>query len=157
MNSLARTWLRRIALGLPLATASLTLTACPYDGNCGGTHERVYTITAEQRAMIVADGGQHDAGLGDGGVNTCQDLCRSLGTDLYDADVSACSVNWVDVDPELHCTFVTYCVGGRRPAGLLAGVGRACDAVGRFLADSAHLEAASVPAFAELAHELTLH
>jgi hypothetical protein len=51
------------------------------------------------------------------------------------------------------------CAIGRRPEGLhaprAAHTGDECDAVGRFFAEAAHLEAASVVAFERLAEELT--
>lgn len=47
------------------------------------------------------------------------------------------------------------CAIGRRPPGLVSSGTAACDeALGRFFAEAAHLEAASVPAFAQLRAEL---
>jgi hypothetical protein len=50
------------------------------------------------------------------------------------------------------------CVGvGRRPAGLAASRAEAAEPLGAYFAEMAHLEAASVVAFARLAEELALH
>ena len=49
------------------------------------------------------------------------------------------------------------CVGGRRPPGLRAAARVDGGAVGRWLATAADLEAASVPAFVQLARELIAH
>ena len=50
------------------------------------------------------------------------------------------------------------CVVGRRPVGLqVAGTCEGTDALGRYFADVAHLEAASVHAFLRLREELALH
>jgi hypothetical protein len=59
----------------------------------------------------------------------------------------------------VHVEYLTYveCSAGRRPPGLRATTPVAAAAVGRWLAAAAHLEAASVPAFALLAEELALH
>jgi hypothetical protein len=51
----------------------------------------------------------------------------------------------------------TRCTGGRRPAGFDTIALSARDAVGEWLARTAALEAASVPAFRILAHELRAH
>lgn len=54
------------------------------------------------------------------------------------------------------CSVPPSCIGGRRPAGLaISGV--AADGLGAHFAELARLEAASVHAFVELAHELVLH
>ncbi len=48
-------------------------------------------------------------------------------------------------------------ISGRRPEGLAAAAASARDALGRFLADAAHLEAAAVLAFERMSAELTAH
>lgn len=152
MRSLTLTWMRKIALGLPLASVTLfSQGGCVYCGDCGGEEELTYTITAEQRAMIGAD-----AAMSDGGVSTCEQLCAML-AGAYDGNVIACSIDDSTADPTLNCTVNYVCIGGRRPAGLLAGACRARGAVGRYFASSARLEAASIPAFEDLARELALH
>ncbi|MCB9569960.1 MAG: ferritin-like domain-containing protein [Myxococcales bacterium] len=72
----------------------------------------------------------------------------------YDPDFIGCEA--IDgEDAKVACTYQTYCVGGRRPAGLCSeGRGEGETSLGRWLAELAHLEAASVPAFERLADEL---
>jgi hypothetical protein len=71
-------------------------------------------------------------------------------------DVVSCQALKEAVD-YVRCT-VADCVFGRRPEGLRSG-GRALagDAGGLWLAEAAHLEAASVPAFERLAAALAMH
>jgi hypothetical protein len=58
----------------------------------------------------------------------------------------------------LVCQYYEYLCSGRRPQSLLPPAVFRCDAtIGSWLANAAHLEAASVPAFFELAVELALH
>jgi rubrerythrin len=59
---------------------------------------------------------------------------------------------------KVGCKYEDYCVGGRRPAGLISeGSGSGASPLARWLAKAAHLEAASVPAFERLAGELQEH
>jgi hypothetical protein len=157
MTPLARTWLRRIALGLPL----VTLPGCFPTGSCPPpiTNEIDQPLTTEQIARL------RDGGLADGGAivvspSECAILCEQLhresdaGTFLH-ADM--CAVSETDGGLAIACHLRNFCLGGRRPAGLVDVVARSRSAVGDFLARSAHLEAASVPAFVDLARELELH
>jgi hypothetical protein len=58
----------------------------------------------------------------------------------------------------VHIVYAPFCLGGRRPEGLVeAGDAGARNELGRWLAGSAHLEAASIPAFEILAAELGAH
>lgn len=56
--------------------------------------------------------------------------------------------------PAVRCSDPYSCVGGRRPRGLIGAGARSMSRRGRFLAESAHLEAASVVAFDRLGAEL---
>lgn len=58
---------------------------------------------------------------------------------------------------QLDCTTSYACHTGRRPSELVRGDVSAAELVGRWAAEAAQLEAASVPAFEILAHELTAH
>ena len=58
---------------------------------------------------------------------------------------------------QIDCTTSYACATGRRPAELVRGDARARELVGRWLAEAAQLEAASVPAFEILARELAAH
>jgi hypothetical protein len=150
MNPLARSWLRRIALGLPLVSV-VPLHGCAPCAGIDLTAEQSFTITEEQRAMIAGE-----VGVADGGAGTCEELCRTL--DPRVAIVHACEIDDAGEDIVLHCSVEGICRGGRRPAGLLAAAGAEWRGpVGEYLARCAHLEAASVPAFTDLAHELALH
>jgi len=58
----------------------------------------------------------------------------------------------------INCEYETFCVGGRRPEGLCSeGRSRGVSEIARWLAEAAHLEAASVPAFERVADELSDH
>lgn len=174
--ALARTWLRRIALGLPLVSIAPVLgeTGCcfgdptqmyPSNGGSTGVGEGpplrpscppdpidvTFELTPEQQARLV---------LPDGGVDptecarTCSDLQLAAGGQTR---------NGVDCRPTVTaevatvaCHFENFCPGGRAPAGFGALAARAGSA-GEWLASSAQLEAASVLAFEDLARELALH
>ncbi|MES2644243.1 MAG: hypothetical protein V4850_32455 [Myxococcota bacterium] len=90
------------------------------------------------------------------------ELCREICSFERGAieDPTACTIEGVPSDTAdtgtgltLTCegTFITYCEGGRRPPGLQPSRARSR------LARAAAMEAASVPAFVRLHHELTLH
>jgi len=152
MDPLALTWLRRIALGLPLVAAT-PLAGCYCATPCPQPPARSVSITEEQRAMIAGE-----VAVADGGVLTCAELCEQLLDDGYYSLRTECEIEGSGDDTLLHCTYQNICPGGRRPAGLLSASGaRSSEPVGRFLARCAHLEAASVPAFTDLARELALH
>jgi len=96
-------------------------------------------------------------------VDACLDLCTMLMTRAGLPAPSGCSVTF---DDQVHAA-ASYVestnnpgcgVEGRRPAGLVHPKHiDAHDAVGRWLAHAAWLEAASIPAFIYLARELDLH
>lgn len=73
-----------------------------------------------------------------------------------------CGVGYANCDaitldngtPAVRCSDPYACVGGRRPRGLIGAGARSMSRRGRFLAESAHLEAASVIAFDRLGAEL---
>ena len=72
---------------------------------------------------------------------------------------TCCGPDKVDGGYELSC--ILDCNAGpgpgRRPEGLAPSTATGACAVGRYFADAAHLEAASVHAFRRLARELTAH
>jgi hypothetical protein len=139
MTPLARTWLRRIALGLPL----VTLPGCSGGSGPCAPNVTTHSITADQLAMLAG---------ADGGVDpmACRELCESL--DPTGGAALECSVGEGDGGLFLACAIERFC-GGRRPAGLVDPEARATG-IGEVLARCAHREAASVPAFLELAVEL---
>ena len=87
-------------------------------------------------SIVILDGGITDAGC---------TPCPTLGSTCNEQRNAAC-------EPILVC--LGGCVGGRAPAGLAAARAHGDSAVGRYFAQTAHAEAASVPAFRRLRAEL---
>ncbi len=160
MTPLARSWLRRIALGLPFVI--MPLASC---GDCPDVvGSRVYPIDDAQLARVV-DGngnptlsgcndvcslfaGHTDAGPGDAGI---ADAGQPRAPDSF---VRSCTVATSGATHQLTCNFGSGCPGGRRPATLV-GAGAPAASAGEWLARMAWMEAASVEAFETLALELT--
>lgn len=157
MSPLARTWLRRIALGLPLASiAPLAGCSSPGTSSCSGftSTQRTehFAIDEITRAALTADAGDASAC-----AQICSDLDRAREGGPGPGTASpVCDIVLADGGEVLECTFRTIC-RGRPPAGLVAARAAATGTIGAFLASAAHLEAASVPAFLDLARELGLH
>ncbi|HEX7664449.1 MAG TPA: hypothetical protein VF407_08065 [Polyangiaceae bacterium] len=92
-------------------------------------------------------------------LNDCYALCNkpNLNCSAFGSSCASDGVTVID-DTEAGVTVeCTYCVGiaGRRPDGLRAAETIATsDRVGRYFAEMAHLEAASVHAFRIMGHEL---
>lgn len=113
--------------------------------------ERVSASDEEVAPFLQADGELEP--------DACMEVCQ----DEVDFMVESCEL--VSHDPELTQAWLFECTGleavfctGRRPAGLVASgaeVDAGADPVGRWLAEAAHLEAASVPAFVQLAKRLS--
>lgn len=83
------------------------------------------------------------------------DLQASLAPRAYAGELKSCSAAGTDA---VVCVYAGQeCASGRRPAGLHAVAGEPLDSPGPWLAATAHLEAASVPAFERLADELRSH
>ena len=162
MSPHARALLRRIALGLPLVTIGcgtpndycarptgtsthqVTTAQLEQARNAFGSPTGCETVCREFDVFSVPPEAGIDAGMEDGGL---------FGVAYYARVV--CS------EPDggaslLTCTYYPTCIGGRAPAGLL--VPRAFgDHAAAWLARAAHLEAASVAAFEDLARELAGH
>jgi hypothetical protein len=95
---------------------------------------------------------------GDGGV-TSEAALPDGGAVVFNDGTWRCTLDRIEPDEILTCVSqqgAPSCVGGRRPQSLVAGGSRGAD-VAAWLAEVAHLEAASIPAFDELAVELALH
>jgi len=169
MTPLARAWLRRISLGLPIAGLSvgaplvLTLAACQCPGVTDEAHS--FPITGDQAALLLDQDGRPIAAA-------CRSLCTELarGTVVDGATTdgglgtvpsnmlatpSTCEVVSVDAMLEARCHWseLPPCLAGRRPEGLEEVPLRAPTA-GEWLARMAWMEAASVDAFEDLAREL---
>ena len=138
----AMTTLERFVRGLVATTLPLSLLSC------GGPAPRVPPcILPPDKIMTVSGGGLPDGGSpGDGGISAadCNAIC---GAAFY-----RCSIFSTDGgSTQIDCA-AALCTG-RRPAGLVPALART-DTVGGWFAEAAHLEAASVPAFARLRREL---
>jgi hypothetical protein len=84
----------------------------------------------------------------------CEELCPPNPADAADTKATCCAI----VGDTLGCEYgPQICGTGRRPPGLRRTRAARAAPVARFLARSAHLEAASVVAFALLARELDAH
>jgi hypothetical protein len=94
--------------------------------------------------------------------NDCRPFCEAIARGWFSTavDIRACHLhdNGSDRPDVIVAGLGTSAMCGRRPAGLRAPrtVG-GNTALGRYLAEAAHLEAASVPAFRRLADELAGH
>lgn len=95
-----------------------------------------------------------DAGCGLA-FSDCEKLCRGFGAfECHTDDASCVDGAVVDSGVTLMCSFCSGS-GGRRPRGLSADEPRrAASALADYFARAAHLEAASVPAFRNLARSL---
>lgn len=149
---------------LLLATlAGLPATACPSTWNCHPDEQAVdlrdHPVTAAELAHLGLAPGQTPS------AEDCEQACERAWNDetgWYVTEVDAC-VLVVDgygsesaedeVVGALTCEgrAIEYYCEGRRPLGHVEAEGRGPDALGRTLASLAHLEAASVHAFDELA------
>jgi hypothetical protein len=128
---------------------SMALAGC----NCPDPEEVTERITAteEEVAPFLQANGELEP-------DACMEVCQ----ENVEFMVESCEL--VSHDPELTQAWLFECSGtqavfctGRRPAGLAStGVGTdaGADPVGRWLAEAAHLEAASVHAFEQLADRL---
>lgn len=144
----ARIWLRRIALGLPMMASPLS--GCWLTENCHPPHHHVsFELTSVPHV--------------DGGID-CARACQTLAS----APDAGASPSWyptscregtdTEGEPVLVCEYYEYLCEGRRPQALLSPTTFASGTtIGSWLAQAAHLESASVPAFSELAVELALH
>jgi hypothetical protein len=97
-------------------------------------------------------------------VDACMELCNMLMSRAELPVPNSCAVSFQGDDVHATAIYTEYTgasscgTEGRRPAGLVPPTRiHAPDAVGRWLAHAAWLEAASIPAFVYLARELELH
>lgn len=108
--------------------------------------QRFNLTTAD--ATCSADAGADAGGANeDGGACTCEALCQKL------AGATPKSCRFVSA-MDLECTVPQICPGGRKPELLVAPLLPVTDRRTAFLLGSAHMEAASVVAFSQLAVEL---
>ncbi len=190
-SALLTTLLRRIALGLPLASI-VAVGGCSCEsrgtGGCTVVGSREVSVTASAVRSL----------------SDCRSLCPAGGTGPGSSSVSACSL--VDVIPDaalpdapavaldaatfdedawmlddssvadggllladggaadpyagvvvrIRCEYESCNYAGRLPSYASSAASRSAD-IGAWLADTASLEAAAIPAFAELRRELLAH
>jgi hypothetical protein len=73
-------------------------------------------------------------------------------------DVDSCKLTTIEFEQgAVECTFIPECGAGRRPHRLVLPRSRRRATAASYFARAAHLEAASVVAFVDLARELALH
>lgn len=90
----------------------------------------------------------------DGGT-PCEEACGALNdcAGIYYELVEICELD----DTHVACTTSAVCTGGRRPPALRPFRSRARSPIRKWATEAAWLEAASVPAFVQLARELDHH
>jgi hypothetical protein len=166
VSSLSRTWLRRIALGLPIVSLPITIVSAAGSLACAcpGDRSIQFPVDERQAARVLAADGSYD-------LEGCREICREgplpedaggiagdagPGPTAFELPANGCRL-LPDADMLLlTCSFPTPCPSGRLPTGSAAPAWRASDA-GAWLARMAWMEAASVPAFEELARDLARH
>lgn len=139
--------LQRLLLAA-VSSASLSLCACSSTDGCGGTVTTTYAMALVDDAGVADDGGPLDAGPR---PKTCEEACERLNSwaTLVSCNFTKLQEKGQMVDA-VECRTNPICEG-RRPCALRS------HAPGADFAAAAHLEAASVYAFAHLARELRHH
>jgi hypothetical protein len=154
--------------GGPFADAAADAPDIPLCGKCGCNPPPVpptHTVAWTPDCNETSDGGADASDDASTDASTlspmeclwqkCNDICeahKNTGANIN----ATCKVLSEDAGAEtIECSYVMIC--GRRPAGLEAMRDMHDDAIGRYLASSAFLEAASVEAFAILADDLLAH
>jgi hypothetical protein len=129
---------------LILATPLIAIPACS-TGNCG-------PLSPQTEVLPIAD-------LSPDGGSDCHTACFAACINCFDGrQFNECSFVDSGYGPAVSCTSTLLCPGGRRPASLLPASGaQASHLTGRYFAETAGLEAASIPAFKILAGELIAH
>lgn len=150
--------------------AAVPLTACPSTWNCNPPEE------AFDDAWDTPAGWLRDAGVEPGATPSaeqCETVCRTAyyesrgwqASVIDDCQLSVYEDRYDDASPADRVVGQVVCEGtgiefyceGRRPLGHVEAAGVGGDDLGRVLATLAHLEAASVLAFAQLAELLSTH
>ncbi|MBN8614954.1 MAG: ferritin-like domain-containing protein [Deltaproteobacteria bacterium] len=164
----ARALLRRIALGLPLlalpigASALITNVGCVCGGDCGEPLVVRRPVTDDQAASLRTDGALCrslcEAAIVDAGVTSDVGIEDASGDAGF---VSSSGRSWqcATLAGELTCTGRFFCGGGRAPQAFRERTRPRIvrSRLGDCFASMAHLEAAAVPAFFELADEMARH
>ncbi len=105
------------------------------------------------------NGGGQLGGGGEGGNGGDGGSGGAIAATPVDTTVQGCELTTIEhTQPAVSCSYIAQCGGaGRRPGRLVDGRARISRTVGGWFARAAHLEAASVVAFYDLARELRLH
>ena len=156
-----RSVLQKIVIaGLPALTACTSVDGFVHD-DCTKTISKLFEInapTADPPLSLRIESCRVDA-------DACMQLCTMLMSRAELPYPELCGVMFQGPDVLVATQYNTQIdspncqvAEGRRPAGLVEpGCFPARDAVGRWLAQAAWLEAASIPAFVYLARELDMH
>ena len=130
--------------------ASTLYCGCSSTSGCGGTVTTTYAMALLDDAGVPDDGGA-EAGADAGRPSTCEEACKRLNEF---STITGCRFTQLEEKGRMvdavECRAIPMCEG-RRPEGLRS------HAEGHDFAVAAHLEAASVFAFAHLARELRHH
>jgi hypothetical protein len=138
------------------STCALASTTSVGGDSCGGQD---FPLNGTFASCGVTDAGSGPALEAALPASQCAMICPPTGSgktaiSCYIADSSGYSANAM----QIHCSYYGPCATGRRPQGLAhSAPSRGPSATARTLAQMAHLEAASVLAFAQLARELEDH
>lgn len=163
MGDLARIWMRRIALGLPLVAAPFGGALLSGSGGCGPCPEpfvRRFPIDEAQASMVLAaDGGVSASGC----AAVCGEVDRGLADGTLPDGGRHQPLGWLAscrLVPEgemllVECSWEQGCPGGRRPRGLIDVLPQGTrEGAGAWLAQIAWMERASIHAFEDLALDL---
>jgi len=102
-------------------------------------------------------GSTGEASTGEASTSGSTTSGSTTSTDFYlNPDIVGCKAV-EGTDNMVSCDFSQQCIGGRRPAGLRSSAPCTDAGLGTWFAATAHLEAASVPAFERLHAELLAH
>ncbi|APR83599.1 putative lipoprotein [Minicystis rosea] len=134
-----------VLIGIIIAGASLGARGLSC-GPCGGDSTTIIPVLPPNN-----DGGA-DADAGDFLTDACERMCNGA-DDCVHTTIETSG----GVIPAIECTHRVDCGAGRRPVGLLAPSRPRGSATAVWLAQMAHLEAASVDAFRMLRRDLASH
>lgn len=140
---------------LDSTTGEQSTTADSPTSTAGGTAGDS-TGDASSSGSGTTDAGTTDASTTDAGTTAASTGGVSTSGGEINPDLLGCKAV-EGMANMVSCDFSQQCIGGRRPAGLRSSAPCDGDEVGAWFAATAHLEAASVPAFERLLAELQAH
>ncbi len=156
------------ALEAALADGSLGLDECSMLCQLNNSTGEQPTTADSPTSTSGGTAGDSTGDASSSGSSTTEAGTTDAGTTA--ASTTGVSTSGGEINPDLlgckavegmanmvSCDFSRECIGGRRPAGLRSSAPCEGDEVGAWFAATAHLEAASVPAFERLLAELQAH